>query len=105
MVGLPYANKKDSELISKIQYLDEKLGRGAGSRFLENQCWKAINQSIGRSIRHKNDYATVILLDLRYRYSCNKFPSWIGERVQNCENWNILRTRLISFFEERNKFE
>ena len=31
----------------------------------ENLCMKAVNQSVGRAIRHKEDYAAIIFLDHR----------------------------------------
>lgn len=45
---------------------------------------KAINQSIGRSVRHKQDYAAVLLLDNRYqRYNvCNALPKWLLPSLQ-----------------------
>jgi hypothetical protein len=58
--------------------------KSAGQQYYENICWKAINQSIGRAIRHQNDYASIVLIDSRY---CNnslsslldKLPQWIGD--------------------------
>ncbi len=57
-------------------------GKLAGQQYYEGLCWKAINQSIGRAIRHQNDYATILLIDSRY---CSvgrdnlkeKLPKWI----------------------------
>ena len=56
----------------------------AGQQYYENICWKAINQSIGRAIRHQNDYAAILLIDARY---CTqqlaslkeKLPQYIGD--------------------------
>ena len=46
-------------------------------------CMKSVNQSIGRSIRHVNDYATILLLDKRYTSDniINQLPAWIGRSV------------------------
>ena len=35
----------------------------------ENLCMKAVNQSVGRAIRHKEDYAAILFLDHRF-YNC-----------------------------------
>jgi chromosome transmission fidelity protein 1 len=45
---------------------------------------KAVNQSIGRAVRHKNDYATILLLDERYNRTLNKnaLPDWIKRSLK-----------------------
>lgn len=45
---------------------------------------KAVNQCIGRAVRHRNDYATVLLLDERYgRPSTHKaLPDWIKRSLK-----------------------
>lgn len=37
-----------------------------GREYYEGLCFKAVNQCIGRVIRHKGDYAVVILVDTRW---------------------------------------
>jgi chromosome transmission fidelity protein 1 len=91
MVGLPYPNPNDPVLKEKIDYINKlqtKPGNTqattSGSEYYDNLCIKAVNQSIGRSIRHKNDYATIVLLDKRYQTPriSKKFPKWIGDSVK-----------------------
>ncbi|XP_042651191.1 ATP-dependent DNA helicase DDX11 isoform X4 [Tyto alba] len=88
MVGMPYPNIKSPELQEKMTWLDKTMPRAAGqapSRVLiENLCMKAVNQSIGRAIRHQKDFASILLLDRRYARAAtfNKLPQWIRERTQ-----------------------
>ncbi|CAD6998526.1 unnamed protein product [Ceratitis capitata] len=79
VIGMPYPNRQSIELQERMRYLDETLGAGAGNEYYENLCLKAVNQCIGRSVRHINDYACVLLVDERY---CReivqaKLPHWI----------------------------
>ncbi|NXN86148.1 DDX11 helicase, partial [Bombycilla garrulus] len=88
MVGMPYPNIRSPELQEKMTWLDKTMPRTAGqapSRVLtENLCMKAVNQSIGRAIRHQKDFASILLLDHRYTRPAifNKLPQWIRERTQ-----------------------
>ncbi|XP_039917850.1 ATP-dependent DNA helicase DDX11 isoform X3 [Hirundo rustica] len=88
MVGMPYPNIRSPELQEKMTWLDKTRHRAADqapSRVLiENLCMKAVNQSIGRAIRHQKDFASVLLLDHRYARPAifNKLPQWIRERTQ-----------------------
>uniref|UniRef100_A0A7M4FKQ7 DEAD/H-box helicase 11 n=1 Tax=Crocodylus porosus TaxID=8502 RepID=A0A7M4FKQ7_CROPO len=87
MVGMPYPNIKSPELQEKMAWLDKTMPKTAGqapSRMLiENLCMKAVNQSIGRAIRHQKDFASILLLDHRYARPAvfNKLPQWIKERT------------------------
>ena len=65
MVGLPFPNSKSPELKEKMDYLNTNAGKGAGQVHYENLCMKAVNQSVGRAIRHKGDYAAILFLDHR----------------------------------------
>uniref|UniRef100_A0A3B3RE12 ATP-dependent DNA helicase DDX11 n=2 Tax=Paramormyrops kingsleyae TaxID=1676925 RepID=A0A3B3RE12_9TELE len=88
MVGMPYPNIKSPELQEKMAYLDKHMphvgGQSPGKALVENLCMKAVNQSIGRAIRHRGDYACIVLLDRRYSRpgTLQKLPEWIRNRTQ-----------------------
>ncbi|XP_005334016.2 ATP-dependent DNA helicase DDX11 isoform X1 [Ictidomys tridecemlineatus] len=89
MVGMPYPNIRSPELQEKMAYLDQTLPRAPGQALpgkalVENLCMKAVNQSIGRAIRHQRDFASIVLLDQRYARPSTlaKLPAWIRDRVE-----------------------
>uniref|UniRef100_A0A8C5AEB4 DEAD/H (Asp-Glu-Ala-Asp/His) box helicase 11 n=1 Tax=Gadus morhua TaxID=8049 RepID=A0A8C5AEB4_GADMO len=88
MVGMPYPNIKSPELQEKMAYLDKHLphaaGRSPGQALIENLCMRAVNQSIGRAIRHRGDYSSIVLCDRRYSRPATvaKLPEWIRSRTQ-----------------------
>jgi chromosome transmission fidelity protein 1 len=64
VVGLPYPNSQSQEMKEKIAYWDWKGISGFnGSSYYSNLCLKLVNQSIGRAVRHINDYSALVLLD------------------------------------------
>lgn len=65
----------------------------AGREMYSNMCMQAVNQCVGRAIRHAGDYAAVLLVDVRYTGSqgaagggtsshcvVGKLPSWLTRR-------------------------
>ena len=102
VVGLPFPNNQDLELKEKMSYLDS-LQRGSGDEYYEDLCMKAVNQSIGRSIRHANDYATIILVDKRYARTNiqMKLPKWISSRVQTHNEFGKAYGQVTRFFKSK----
>ncbi len=72
---------------------------------------KAINQTIGRAIRHKEDYSCIILADSRFKNPniMNKLPRWmvsntdLRELESNSYNYKDLRIDLEEFYERLSK--
>ena len=100
MIGLPFPNAHSPELKEKMNYLNKNVASNAGQVHYENLCMKAVNQSIGRAIRHKNDYATILLLDHRYDRPniLNLLPDWIQSQVQICDKFGPVMAKLTKFF-------
>ncbi|CAI0423041.1 unnamed protein product [Linum tenue] len=143
MVGLPYPSPSDIELMERVKYI-ESLGdknytktsnwddehyttrnvqasfsilrscKRRGKDYYENLCMKAVNQSIGRAIRHVNDYAAILLVDRRYGSSdvsrisashpTNKLPNWIKDSlVSTTSNYGEVHRLLHQFFKFNKK--
>ncbi|XP_072762661.1 ATP-dependent DNA helicase DDX11 [Anoplolepis gracilipes] len=98
VVGLPYPNIKSPELQEKMKYLNENVKPDAGSSFYENSCMKAVNQCIGRSVRHINDYSTVVLLDKRYSHKVKVLPQWIQRSVTINDSFGPVIGNIATFF-------
>ncbi|XP_055695410.1 ATP-dependent DNA helicase DDX11 [Lutzomyia longipalpis] len=103
VVGLPFPNKTNPELIEKMKHCDTILRPGAGNDYYENLCMKAVNQCIGRAVRHINDYASVILLDERYAQEriSRKLPGWIRRSLKEAPNFGAVQSVLVKFFREK----
>ncbi|XP_070827706.1 ATP-dependent DNA helicase DDX11 [Chaetodon trifascialis] len=109
MVGMPYPNIKSPELQEKMSYLDKHLphsgGRSPGQALIENLCMKAVNQSIGRAIRHRGDYSSMVLCDRRYSRpaTLSKLPTWIRDRTSTHASFGPAFAALRKFFQEKKR--
>lgn len=102
MIGLPYPNIMSSELIAKRQYVEKVAGKERSREFIENICMRAVNQSIGRSIRHINDYSMIYLIDSRYGNTNiqNKLSGWMKQRIMRLIFDDIIE-ETIEFFNNK----
>ncbi|BEJ04923.1 hypothetical protein CcaverHIS641_0207400 [Cutaneotrichosporon cavernicola] len=109
MVGLPFANAGSVELQERMRYVERLPGAGkdAAREMYENLCMRAVNQSIGRAIRHANDYAVILLVDSRYARPRvrDKLPRWIGEGVRVCSEWGEVAKGVAGFFRDKRLVE
>lgn len=125
VVGMPYPNPKDPILKEKINYLSAKASAAHSNNnnaektnakdiksnieteYFENICMKAVNQSIGRSIRHIKDYATIVLIDRRYRreHIIKKLPQWIASRMGDVQNFGHAFLKIANFFKQKRDFQ
>ncbi|GAX13430.1 chromosome transmission fidelity protein 1 [Fistulifera solaris] len=86
VVGLPYPDLTDPVLKEKMSLMDSFQMTGGGSpvitgqTYYQNLCLRAVNQTVGRAIRHANDFASILLLDTRYltdQRIQNGLPGWL----------------------------
>lgn len=83
-----------------MQFLDSQMAHG-GSLLYESLCMHAVNQAIGRAIRHRNDYAAVYLFDERFAKDSvkSKLSTWIRERTQSHLGFTEIIQKTRAFFE------
>ena len=100
VVGLPFPNIQSPEWKAKLEFVQQRTGRrDAGREFLENACTRAVNQSVGRAIRHRNDYAAILLFDIRYGGTISgKLPKWIQRSLVKDAGLDGVMDGLKGFF-------
>ena len=64
---------------------------------------KAVNQCIGRSVRHIKDYSTVVLLDKRYANKTASLPGWIQKTLTVHNNFSPAIGSIARFFSTKRK--
>ena len=114
VVGLPFPNIQSAQWKAKLDYIERATierggtrddGKAAARDFYENACMRAVNQSIGRAIRHQKDYASIILFDKRYRSTHieAKLPGWIkqGLAPKREDSWKNVIGSLTDFFQAK----
>ncbi|XP_071093309.1 Fanconi anemia group J protein homolog [Haliotis cracherodii] len=85
-VGIPYPNFKDIQVDLKRKYNDKhKAARGllSGSDWYEIQAFRALNQALGRCIRHRRDWGALIIVDERFVKNPQKYHKGLSKWVRN----------------------
>ncbi|EDN92053.1 hypothetical protein SS1G_07915 [Sclerotinia sclerotiorum 1980 UF-70] len=81
--------KENREKIQRDQILQQ--AKGEARDYFENVCMRAVNQCVGRAIRHRGDWAGILLLDERYKGErvVGKLAGWIREGVLRGEGMGM----------------
>ncbi|KAJ7600649.1 helicase C-terminal domain-containing protein [Mycena floridula] len=114
IVGLPFPNKGSPELQERMNYVRRlQLQNGplapntknADHELYENLCMNAVNQSIGRAIRHRGDWASLVLLDGRYSNASikSKLPGWIGREMRVANTFGEAIRSMAVFYNTKKK--
>ena len=114
VVGIPYAMLYDPKVQLKKEFQDEynqlffknsknsKIKKISGSEWYTQNAIKCVNQSLGRVIRHSNDYGAMLLIDSRYQnlIKFNYISQWMRKKckIYNSEEKNK------SFFSDMKNF-
>uniref|UniRef100_A0A7N5K3I7 Regulator of telomere elongation helicase 1 n=1 Tax=Ailuropoda melanoleuca TaxID=9646 RepID=A0A7N5K3I7_AILME len=107
VTGLPYPPRMDPRVVLKMQFLDELKGRGgpggqvlSGHEWYRQQASRAVNQAIGRVIRHRHDYGAIFLCDHRFAHADARaqLPSWVRPHVKVYDSFGHVIRDVAQFF-------
>ncbi|XP_063152419.1 Fanconi anemia group J protein [Candoia aspera] len=103
-IGIPFPNLKDLQVELKRKYNDQhSKARGLlpGSQWYEIQAYRALNQALGRCIRHRSDWGALILVDNRFGRNPNKYitglSKWIRQQIRHYEDFDCALGSLDTF--------
>jgi regulator of telomere elongation helicase 1 len=110
ITGIPYPALNDAKVILKRQFLDENIKVNhknntlSGSQWYSQEACRAINQAIGRVIRHKEDYGAIILADQRFLApnQQNSLSAWLRPQMKIYESFALATQSLANFFKSHN---
>ncbi|KAF1789779.1 P-loop containing nucleoside triphosphate hydrolase [Phytophthora cactorum] len=96
ITGLPFPPTKDPKIILKKSILDEAIAppgelKLTGNAWYIQQASRAVNQAIGRVIRHRHDYGAIILLDERFALKQQQecLSKWLQPYCHTCRGYAI----------------
>lgn len=113
-IGIPFPNIKTADISAKMAYNDNRKKYGNelyldGREWYNIQAFRAINQAIGRCIRHKDDWGAIILLDARFDKSVNrntaisKLSKWVRDKLYSFDNYSFFLNQLENFVQIKEK--
>ena len=103
VVGIPFPNFKDSKVEAKRKFNDagaRTLGLLPGSTWYEQQAFRALNQAVGRCIRHRGDWGAIILIDERFQQAKYQrgLSRWVRGAIMAHPSFQAATASMESFF-------
>ena len=126
--GIPFPSATDTAVLAKKAYNDARAAAvasgaargpgvvGAGSSSastsitappLNGDAWyvqaafRALNQAVGRCIRHRGDWGAIVLVDTRFRDACQTrhLSRWVRGALVDRPDFGAVASDLAAFFE------
>lgn len=111
VTGMPFATRNDPKVRLKREYLDEqahsqrqvcKVQVLTGEDWYNQQASRAVNQAVGRVIRHRHDYGAIIFLDERFAQPNrqSQISLWIRPHIKCYSKFGDVVFTLTRFFRD-----
>ncbi|CAI2384495.1 unnamed protein product [Moneuplotes crassus] len=115
VIGIPNAVWTDPKVQCKKRYLEEKRNFAVniskdssdnylnGAQWYDQQAQRAVNQAIGRVIRHRKDYGAIILIDNRYSLYREHRSNWMSSLQKDYDSLETLLFEMNAFYKRMDK--
>uniref|UniRef100_A0A0M3IE49 HELICc2 domain-containing protein n=1 Tax=Ascaris lumbricoides TaxID=6252 RepID=A0A0M3IE49_ASCLU len=104
-VGIPFPNAMDEQVSEKKKFNDDnckKMRILTGDEWYTMQAYRALNQALGRCLRHRSDWGAILMVDerlLQRRSNPNatKVSKWIREQLRPLSGYKHFVEELQQF--------
>ena len=111
ILGVPYPDLSDPRIKAQQEYYEAKVpGVRMGKRWYLDEATRAINQTLGRAWRHKEDFALGFLLDARYhprhrrvKQLLDRLSPWLKQALQPPNRLPRILSQIDAFFAQKHK--
>lgn len=106
-IGIPYPNFKELAVGLKKEYNDMsrpvRPNLMSGGDWYSAQAFRALNQALGRCIRHKDDWGAIIMIDSRLKYPSNlkNVSKWLRQVIRTDTNYSLVKEDLERYLDRR----
>ncbi|KAJ2745055.1 hypothetical protein GGI20_002464 [Coemansia sp. BCRC 34301] len=112
-IGIPYPAFKDVKVVLKREYNDARSNPSLvpsdqglllpGSKWYDIQAFRAINQALGRCLRHKMDWGVIIMLEARFAQPRNvaRLSKWVRKHMCFYHTFEEAKLDLDAFYKAR----
>uniref|UniRef100_A0A0K0EHR3 DNA 5'-3' helicase n=1 Tax=Strongyloides stercoralis TaxID=6248 RepID=A0A0K0EHR3_STRER len=112
-IGIPFPNIGDPQVKEKKDFNDKFHGQKnllPGEEWYKIEAYRALNQALGRCIRHRNDWGLIVMVDKRL-YNIietnspdkNKISKWVVENIRLFNKYEKFKNQMKQFVSEREK--
>jgi len=116
VTGIPYPPLREPKVVLKRQYLEDLVKEAGptkkqqlltGDEWYSQQASRAVNQAIGRVIRHRNDFGAILLLDDRFASpkASSQLSLWLRPHLTQLDSFAHLQPLLSRFFSAKEAVE
>jgi regulator of telomere elongation helicase 1 len=108
VTGIPYAAAMDPKVKLKKEYQNRAYATRHqspqpiecinGDEWYKQQALRAVNQAIGRVIRHKDDFGAILLCDQRFSGQVSQLSKWMRPHVKVYDKFGEVVSNLVKFF-------